>query len=132
MKTKIRSPTKLLCLNLRKSKKEMLVLNEYERQRRRAEGIKQMYPPGTRIELICMNDPYSPVPSGTRGTVRAVDDMGTIFPDWDNGRTLGVVPSEDVFRKLSQEEIETEKLSESAVEDESEKLDEDNGMSMRM
>lgn len=107
-------------------------MNEYERQRRRAESIKQMYPPGTRIELICMNDPFAPVPSGTRGTVRAVDDMGTIFPDWDNGRSLGVVPGEDVFRKLSQEEIETEKLSESEIENESENLDENNGMSMRM
>lgn len=83
-------------------------MNKFDRKRRLAESVKQMYPPGTRIELICMNDPYSPVPSGTRGTVRAVDDMGTIFPDWDNGRSLGVVPSEDVFRKLSQEEIEAE------------------------
>ena len=31
--------------------------------------IKNHYPPGTRIELISMNDPYDPVPSGTRGTV---------------------------------------------------------------
>lgn len=107
-------------------------MNEYERQHRRAESVKLMYPPGTRIELICMNDPYSPVPSGTRGTVRAVDDMGTIFPDWDNGRTLGVVLGEDVFRKLSQEEIETEQLSESEIESENENLNEDNGMSMRM
>ncbi len=105
-------------------------MNEYERQRKRAESIKQMYPPGTRIELICMKDPYSPVPSGTRGTVRAVDDMGTIFPDWDNGRSLGVVPGEDVFRKLTQEEIEAENQSESEVEDET--PDEDNAMAMRM
>ena len=31
--------------------------------------IKNHYPPGTRIELIAMNDPYDPVLSGTRGTV---------------------------------------------------------------
>lgn len=107
-------------------------MNEHERQRRLAESIKHMYPPGTRIELICMNDPFAPVPSGTRGTVRAVDDMGTIFPDWDNGRSLGVVPGEDIFRKLTQDEIEAEKLSESEIENESENLDEDNVMSMRM
>ena len=52
-----------------------------------------------------MNDPYAPVPAGTRGTVKFVDSMGTIFPDWDNGRTLGLVPGEDSFRKLTQEEI---------------------------
>ncbi len=107
-------------------------MNEYERQRRRAESVKQMYLLGTRIELICMNDPLAPVPSGTRGTVKAVDEMGTIFPEWDNGRSLGVVPGEDVFRKLTQEEIEAEKLSESEIENESENLDEDNGITMRM
>ena len=55
-----------------------------------------------------MKDPYAPVPAGTRGTVKFVDDMGTIFPEWDNGRSLGVVPGEDSFRKLTQEEIEAE------------------------
>ena len=44
-------------------------LNEYERQRRIAESTKKLYPPGTRIELISMKDPYAPVPAGTRGTV---------------------------------------------------------------
>ena len=65
-----------------------------------------------------MKDPYAPVPSGTRGTVKFVDSMGTIFPEWDNGRSLGVVPGEGSFRKLTQEEIEAENQSESEVEDE--------------
>lgn len=108
---------------------EVINLNKFDRHRRLAESVKDMYPPGTRIALICMNDPYSPVSSGTRGTVQAVDDMGTIFPDWDNGRFLGVVPGEDVFRKLSQEEIEAENQSSSAVEEET--LDEDNEMIMK-
>ena len=56
--------------------------------------------------------------------------MGTIFPEWDNGRTLGVVPGEDSFRKLTQEEIEAENQSELEVEDET--PDENNGMTMRM
>ena len=93
-------------------------MNEYERQRRMAESAKKMYPPGTRIELISMKDPYAPVTSGTRGTVKFVDSVGTIFPEWDNGRTLGIVPGEDSFRKLTQQELEEEKLPES-VDDES-------------
>lgn len=72
-------------------------MNEYERQRRIAESTKKLYPPGTRIELISMKDPYAPVPASTRGTVKFVDSMGTIFPEWDNGRSLGVVPGEDSF-----------------------------------
>ena len=51
---------------------------------RKAQRIKEMYPKGVRIELISMNDPYAPVPPCTRGTVKAVDDLGTVFPIWDN------------------------------------------------
>lgn len=129
MKVKIRSPTTVSLLKSIRYK-EMYNLNKYERQRRIAESIKKLYPPGTRIELISMNDPYSPVPAGTRGTEKFVDSMGTIFPEWDNGRTLGVIPGEDSFRKLTQEEVEAENQSEAEVEDET--PDEDNGMTMRM
>lgn len=105
-------------------------MNEYERQRRIAESTKKLYPSGTRIELISMNDPYAPVTSGTRGTVKFVDSLGTIFPEWDNGRTLGVVPGEDSFRKLTQEEIKAENQSESQVDDEV--PDENSGITMGM
>lgn len=127
MRTKIRSPTKQLF-----SSKilEVLNLNEYERQRRIAESTKKLYPPGTRIELLSMSDSYAPVPSGTRDTVKFVDSMGTIFPEWDNNRTIGIVPGEDSFRKLTQEEIEAENQSKSEVEDET--PDEDSGMTMGM
>ena len=106
----------------------MIKLTEYEKQHRIAERTKKMYPPGTRIELINMDDPFAPVPSGTRGTVKFVDSMGTVFPEWDNGRTLGVVPGEDAFRKLTQEEIKAE--NQSSAKDET--LDEDNGMDMKL
>ena len=106
----------------------MYNLNEYERQRRIAESTKKLYPPGTRIELISMKDPYAPVPAGTRGTVKFVDSMGTIFPEWDNGRTLGIVPGEDSFRKLTQQELEEDILPESVDEEPTD--DEDFTMTM--
>ena len=59
--------------------------------------LKERYPPGTRVRLQSMNDPYAPVPSGTEGTVDHVDDAGTIHTIWDNGRTLGLIPGEDSF-----------------------------------
>lgn len=43
------------------------------------------YPPGTRIILEHMDDPYAPVESGTRGTVQVVDDAGQIHMSWDTG-----------------------------------------------
>lgn len=75
---------------------------------REAPRIKAKYPPGTRIQLSHMNDPYSPVPDGARGTVKYVDDIGQIFMNWDNGRTLPLNVYEDSFRKLTDEELEQE------------------------
>ena len=62
---------------------------------------KGMYPKGTRIELIHMEDVQA-VPSGTKGTVVCVDDMGTIHMKWDNGRTLGLIPEADSFRVIEE------------------------------
>lgn len=71
------------------------------------EQIQQTYTPGTRIELQHMEDPQ-PVPDGIRGSVAYVDDAGTIHMKWDNGRTLGLVPGEDQFRKLTPQELQEE------------------------
>lgn len=43
----------------------------------KAEYYKSTYPVGTRIRLLHMDDPYSPIPDGTTGTVAYVDDMGS-------------------------------------------------------
>lgn len=79
--------------------------------RRKVEMLRERYPKGTRICLDSMeNDPH-PIPSGTKGTVQFVDDMGTVFCEFDNGRSLGVIPGEDGFHTIS-EEVQTEELSE--------------------
>ena len=83
-------------------------MNEFDRLRRTADRMKQEYPPGTRIQLNHMEDPWAPVPPGTRGTVAYVDDIGQIGMTWDNGRTLSLVPGEDSFRKLTEEELAEE------------------------
>lgn len=104
-------------------------MNEYEILRRQAEGLREIYPKGTRVECLSMMDPFAPVPSGTRGTVFHVDDMATIHVHWDNGSSLGLVRGEDNFRKLSAEEVEEEN---NAAENEDEFLNEDGGMRMKM
>lgn len=58
-------------------------------------NLKKEYPEGTRVKLVRMVDDPRPVASGTLGTVKYVDDAGTIHVNWDNGRTLGVVYGED-------------------------------------
>lgn len=64
------------------------------------ERLRKQYPSGTRVELVCMNDPYSKLKPGDRGTVDFIDDTGTIFFCWDCGSTLGVVYGGDAVRKL--------------------------------
>ena len=61
--------------------------------------------------LLGMGNDPNPVESGTRGTVRVVDDIGTLHCDFDNGRSLGVVPGEDSFRKLTDEELAEEQYA---------------------
>ena len=76
--------------------------------RQQVEFTRLSYPPGSRILLYQMTDPYAPVPSGTRGTVRYVDDAGQLGVSWDNGRSLSLIPGEDSFRKLTQQEVAQE------------------------
>ena len=51
-------------------------------------SVKNKYPKGTRVILGFMDDRHAP-PTGTHGTVREVDDMGTVHITWDNGSCLG-------------------------------------------
>ena len=93
-------------------------MNEWDRLSRMAAGVKARYPKGTRLELMNMNDAQA-VPSGTRGTVVYVDDIGQIGMAWDNGRTLALNVEEDSFRKLTPEEIEAEQQTDDMDEDDS-------------
>jgi hypothetical protein len=62
--------------------------------------LKEQYPPGTRVELIYMDDPYSKLKPGDQGTVSFVDDIGTIHINWDSGSSLGAAYGVDMIRKL--------------------------------
>lgn len=68
--------------------------------RETVEQIRKMYPAGCRVELVRMDDPYSRLAPGDRGTVCAVDDTGTVFVDWDCGSGLGIVYGVDRVRKI--------------------------------
>ena len=82
------------------------------------EELRQNYPPGTRIELIHMDDKWA-VAKGTRGTVTQVDDAGTIHMKWDNGRTLSLCSDADSFRTLTAAELAEEQAQqENPTEDE--------------
>ena len=75
-------------------------MEETMMDRKMVNFIREQYPPGTRIRLNSMDDPYAPILPGTEGEVDFVDDEGQIFMKWDNGRTLPLIPGEDSFTVL--------------------------------
>lgn len=74
--------------------------------RAQVERLRKRYPIGSRIELVEMTDDPRPIESGAKGTLLDIDDIGTLFVKWDNGRCLGVVPGKDVFNVLPSDQPE--------------------------
>lgn len=64
------------------------------------EKIKAQYQPGKRIVLTHMADDPHPIPDGTKGTVKFVDDAGQIHCAFDNGRHQTIIPEADKFHLL--------------------------------
>ena len=71
-----------------------------ERIKPEADRLKAEYPAGTRVELVRMEDEYSRLKPGDKGTVTGVDDIGTIHVNWDCGSGLGIAYGEDSCRKI--------------------------------
>lgn len=63
--------------------------------------VREAYPPGCRVELVSMSDPYTKLRPGDCGSVDHVDDIGTVFVNWDSGSRLGVAYGVDSIRRLS-------------------------------
>lgn len=63
------------------------------------ELLKEEYPVGCRVKLISMDDVQAP-PAGTKGTVKGVDDIGSIMVSWDTGGSLSVVFGVDRCERL--------------------------------
>lgn len=68
--------------------------------RETVERVRKIYPKGCRVKLVSMDDPYSGLKPGDIGTVRFVDDTGTVFVNWDCGSSLGIVYGEDQIVKI--------------------------------
>lgn len=70
-------------------------------RRETVERLRWEYPVGCRVELVHMDDVQAP-PIGTKGTVRGVDDIGSIMVRWDNGCGLSVAYGEDMCRRIDE------------------------------
>ena len=60
-------------------------------------ALRRMYPAGTVVELLSMEDVQAPFP-GTIGEVQSVDDAGQILVHWQTGSSLNLLPGIDFFR----------------------------------
>ena len=64
------------------------------------EALRKMYPEGTAVKLISMDDKHAP-PAGTLGLVTHVDDIGQLHVNWQNGSSLALIPGVDSFCKVN-------------------------------
>lgn len=66
-------------------------------------SLRERFPQGARVELLRMDDLQAP-PIGTKGTVRGVDDSGSIMVAWDRGGSLHVLFGVDECRVIKEGE----------------------------
>lgn len=64
--------------------------------------LREDYPTGTRVMLLKMDDPYTNLQPGAKGTVTGIDDIGTIHVSWDSGSFLGVAFGKDSCKKIDE------------------------------
>lgn len=61
--------------------------------------LREKYPVGCRVKLTKMDDIQAP-PLGTKGTVRGIDDIGSIMVSWDTGSSLSVAYGDDTCVRI--------------------------------
>lgn len=55
---------------------------------------------GKKVELILCTDEFTALTPCTKGIINFVDDIGTVFVNWENGSTLGLIPGIDKWKYL--------------------------------
>ena len=60
---------------------------------------KNKFKKGDRIELIEINDTWTKLVKGSKGTISHIDEkQDLIWVDWDNGEKLALLDSVDIFK----------------------------------
>lgn len=76
--------------------------------RQKTEELRKRYPKGSRVELTeDLEDPYHPLPKGSRGTVTLLDDAQQLHVSWDDGGCLALIFGIDSFRIIKDSEEKT-------------------------
>lgn len=62
---------------------------------------KKQYKIGDRIELIEINDTWTKLDKGSKGTISRIDEkQDLIWIDWDNGEKLALLDGVDLFKLI--------------------------------
>jgi len=62
---------------------------------------KKQYKIGDRIELIEINDTWTKLDKGSKGTISRIDEkQDLIWIDWDNGEKLALLDGVDTFKLI--------------------------------
>ena len=72
--------------------------------RNKVERVRRQYPVGTRIQLHSLCNNERDMPPGLCGTVVGVDDQPSLLMKWDNGRGLSLMPFEDSFTVIQEQQ----------------------------
>ena len=63
---------------------------------------KKQYKVGDRIELIDINDTWTKLEKGSKGTISRIDEtQDLIWVDWDNGEKLALLDGVDTFKLIT-------------------------------
>lgn len=80
--------------------------------RNKVDYYKKQYP----NELDRMDDPYCDMPKGLKGIVEFVDDAAQVHCIWENGSRLALIPSEDAFHIIREQESAVEPDREAEID----------------
>ena len=72
--------------------------------RKEIEHLRKKYPAGITVRLFSMTGEPQ-MQEGLIGTVRLVDDIGSIHVNWENGSTLALLPDEDDFEIVREQQL---------------------------
>ena len=60
--------------------------------------LEKLYPAGTRVELVKMDDPHTRLKPGDKGTVEFIDDALSVHIRWDSGEGLAAIFGMDIIK----------------------------------
>ena len=66
-------------------------------------NLLKKYQVGSRVELIKLNNKVVDLEPNIKGTINRIDEFGTLFVNWDNGKHIPLIYGIDKYKKVGKE-----------------------------